>query len=489
MLYSLSMDAKKASTGFPTFNRYAPFTDLQALNDWSAKPLRKSVRVNTLKISVEDFLAYGKKKGWELNSVPWCKEAFFIDRENREEALGRDELHLLGGFYMQESASMLPAELLAAKPGDAILDMSAAPGSKTTEIGAKMQGRGVIIANDIQEKRLWTLKNAIHRSGVINVIVTKKVGQWFAKHMTERFDKVLCDAPCTAQGTVRKDSDALRYCSIESIEKMSRLQYQLLESAIHSAKVGGRIIYSTCTLTPEENEGVILQILERFPDQLEVVDPRTLNIAPEGYWDQAIKDSEIVQKSLNPQSQPQPLIRLWPQTYDTEGFFSAVLRKTAPTKNVEPMDRVHFQEVELPRSRRKEIENMMEDHYGTPFIAPEERIFERGEMLLLSNEDVAHFHLPLQDYSLGIPFGKRLKDGRVLLDHEVATLRGHLATKHVFDVDDAELEKLFGAQDISCPEDLRGHVIIRHEGKAIGIGLAKEGHLKNNLPRAMVKYG
>lgn len=479
---------------FPVFDRYGPFTDLAALNAISAKPLRKSVRVNTLKISVEDFLTYGKEKGWELTPVPWCSEAFFIERENRDEALGRDELHLLGGFYMQESASMLPAELLQAQPGESVLDMSAAPGSKTTEIGAKMQGRGVILANDIQEKRLWTLKSAIHRSGVINVIVTKKVGQWFAKHMTERFDRVLCDAPCTAQGTVRKDSDALRYCSLESIEKMSRLQYQLLESAIHSTKVGGRILYSTCTLTPEENEGVILQMLERFPDQLEVVDPRTLNIAPDGYWDKAIEDSIKVQESLsnpNPNPQPRgvPLLRLWPQTYDTEGFFSAVLRKTAPTKDVEPMDRVPFQEMELPRSRKNEIIHLLEEQYGTGFVFENERIFERGEMLLLSTDDVAHFPLPLQDYSLGIPFGKRLKDGRVLLDHEIAGLRGQMATKNVLSVDDADRDRLFGAQGIECPADLKGHVIILHNGRCIGMGLAKDGQLKNNLPRSIVRFG
>lgn len=492
MLYSLRMDTKKEPIHFPAFDRYGPFTDLKALNEFSGQPLRKSVRVNTLKISVEDFLAYGKKKGWELTPVPWCAEAFFINRENREEALGRDVLHLLGGFYMQESASMLPAELLQAAPGEAILDMSAAPGSKTTEIGAKMQGRGVIVANDIQEKRLWTLKSAIHRSGVINVIVTKKVGQWFAKHMTERFDRVLCDAPCTAQGTVRKDSDALRYCSIESIEKMSRLQYQLLESAIHSTKVGGYIVYSTCTLTPEENEGVVLSMLERFPDQIEVVDPRTLNIAPDGYWDAAINDSIKVQESLRGNFQFSilnfPLLRLWPQTYDTEGFFSAVLRKVSPTKEPEPMDRVKFQEEELPRSRKNEIINMLTEQYGAGFVGEEERIFERGEMLLLSSQDVAHFPMPLQDYSLGIPFGKRLKDGRVLLDHEVATLRGHLATKNVLHVDDAQCDQLLGAQSIECPADLKGHVLIQHESRTIGMGLAKDGRLKNNLPRSMVRF-
>lgn len=475
---------------FDAFNRYSAFTDLQALKGWSAKPLRKSVRVNTLKISVEDFKAYASKKGWKLEQVPWCREAFFIDRENREEALGRDPLHLLGGFYMQESASMLPAELLGAQPGDAILDMSAAPGSKTTEIGAKMNGRGVIVANDIQEKRLWTLKSSIHRSGVINTIVTKKVGQWFAKHMTERFDHVLCDAPCTAQGTVRKDSDALKYCSIESIEKMARLQYQLLESAIHSAKVGGTIVYSTCTLCPEENEGIILQMLERFPGQIEIVDPRTTGITGDStYFDEAIEDSIKVQKSLTPHSSSLPLIRLWPQTYDTEGFFSAIIRKVAPTKNVEPMERVRFQEMELPRSRRNEISNMLEKQFGYGFVTDEERLFERGEMILLASQEVAHFHLPLQDYSLGIPFGKRLKDGRILLDHEIVILRGHHATKQTMELSDAQLEDILDAKDIECPKELADRILLLYKGRCIGLGLAKDGRLKNNLPRWMVRFG
>src|SRR5262249_40092031 len=142
---------------------------------------------------------------------------------DRTVALGRDVLHQTGGFYMQEAASMLPPQLLGIQPGHEVLDMSAAPGSKTTQAAGLQNGHGVIVANDVQEKRLWTLKSALHRLGATNVVVTKKVGQWFARHMTERFDRVICDAPCTAQGTVRKDSDALRYCSIESIEKMSRL--------------------------------------------------------------------------------------------------------------------------------------------------------------------------------------------------------------------------------------------------------------------------
>ncbi len=489
------------------FDRYSAFTDLKALNESSAKPLRKSIRVNTLKITVEDFLKYAKTKGWKLEQVPWCAEGFYIDRENREEALGRDVLHLLGYFYMQEAASMLPAELLGAEGEQMVLDMSAAPGSKTTESGAKMNGRGVIVANDIQEKRLWTLKSAIHRCGVTNVIVTKKVGQWFAKHMTERFDRVQCDAPCTAQGTVRKDSDALRYCSLESIEKMARLQYQLLESAIHSAKVGGRVVYSTCTLTPEENEGVVMQMLARFPDQIEIVDPRTymqdLGLRSkdlgnsESFFDKAIADSIKVQESFrnNSQFSPEPaeglnspFLRLWPQTYDTEGFFCAVLKKIAPTKHVEQMDRVEFQEDELPRSRRYEVMNILEAQFGTGFLTEDDRLFERGDLLVLSTAEVSFFNLPMEDYSIGIPFGKRLKDGRVLLDHEVATLRGHMATKNRVEIGSEDLEKLLQAQSIDCPKELNGHVLLMNEGRCVGLGLAKDGRVKNNLPRWMVRF-
>lgn len=472
------------------FDRYAAFTDLPALLDFSAKPLRKSVRVNTLKSSVDDFKKWAEEKKWMLTPVPWSKEAFFIDREDRSNALGKDLMHLMGHFYMQEAASMLPVELLQPQPEDAVLDMSAAPGSKTTQIADKLAGRGVVLANDVQEKRLWTLKTALHRTGVSNVIVTKKVGQWFAKHMNERFDRVLCDAPCTAEGTARKDSDALRYCSIENTQRMASLQHSLLEAAVHAAKVGGRIVYSTCTLTPEENEGTILDILQKFPAELEVVDPRSLGIAPDGYWDASIADSERVQREhFGMTSGFLPLLRLWPQTYDTEGFFSAVLVKKATTKPKEKMIMVDFQERELSKRRKEQIVATMTDRYGTGFIRDDERLFERGEQILITNDSAAYFQIPVENYALGMPFGKTLKDGRVLVQHEMATLRGQEATRNCMDVDDAVLADLLAAKDVACDPSLDGHVIIRYRGMGIGLGLAKNGKLKNNIPRSIVQFG
>lgn len=490
------------------FDRYASLTDVAVLKEFSARPLRKCLRVNTLKISIEDFRDYAEKKKWQLTPVPWCPEAFFVerqviarsndsgivatdknfnDRPYYGEALGKDILHLTGHFYLQEAASMLPPALLDPQPGEMIFDMSAAPGSKTTQMAARMRGGGVIIANDVQEKRLWTLKSALYRLGITNAIVTKKVGQWFAGHMTERFDRVLCDAPCTAQGTVRKDSDALRYGGLESIAKMARLQTTLLESAVHAAKVGGRIVYSTCTLTPEENEGVVLSILNKFCDQIEVLDPHSLGIAPAGYWDPAIIDSQAVQESLTyAKSDQRPFIRLWPQTYDTEGFFCAVIRKKAPTRAPQALDTVPFQEIELPSGRMRDVAEQLVSAYGTSFLDDSDRLFQRSDQLLLSVRDVATASLTLEDYSLGLPFAKKLPDGRVILHQELITLRGMRATKNIMSLSSAEVEALLQGKDLSCDPVLRGHVILRYGDHAIGHGLAREGKMKNNLPRWMI---
>jgi 16S rRNA (cytosine1407-C5)-methyltransferase len=353
-----------------------------------------------------------------------------------------------------------------------------------------MQGRGVIIASDVQEKRLWTLMTSLYRCGVTNAVVIRKVGQWFAKHMTERFDRVLCDAPCTAQGTSRKDSDALTYCSLENIEKMARLQYQMLESAIHSAKVGGRIVFSTCTLTPEENEGVVRQILNKFCDQLEVVDPRSIAGIGNRESDigRAIDDSDVVQRSLFPKSESRfPFVRLWPQTYDTEGFFCAVLRKTARTKDPEPMDWVPFFEEDVPSGRTKDIGRILSEQFGTPFIRDGECLYQRKEQLLITTDAVAKFGLPVLDFGVGLPFAKRLTDGRIRVSHEMATLRGTEATQNTLTVSDEERKQLLTGQDIACDPVLYGDQLLMAEGLCIGRGLAKEGKLKNNLPREMIR--
>lgn len=474
------------------FDRYGEYTNVAALLEASAKPLRRSLRVNTLKCSVEDMLAWGKAKNWLLVPVPWCPEGFFVDRADRDEALGKDFMHLMGGFYLQEAASMLPVALLDPKPGERILDMSAAPGSKTTQIGARMQGRGVLVANDVQEKRIWSLLTNLQRCGVTNACVTRKVGQWFAGHMTEVFDRVLCDAPCTAQGIMRKDSDALNFCSMDNIGKMARLQRELLESAVHACKVGGRIVYSTCTLTPEENEDVVLSVLNKFSDQLSILHPA--EILPYAFT-HPLDDSARVQASIG-RTKPEPMIRLWPQTFDTEGFFSVVIEKRAPTragqtkKVLEP-----HRWTLLPASRRKNVAGRLEDWFGTSFLHEGDLLYEMKEQLFLLPEEYVRFFLPINPYSGGIPFGKSTTHGLTRLSHEMATLRGAEATKQVLRVSEEEMNSVL--MGVNIPVSPRGFddgdVLFSVEALAIdrdivfGRGMLKNGTILNRLPRDIVR--
>lgn len=143
------------------------------------------------------------------------------------------------------------------------------------------------------------------------------------------------------------------------------------------------------------------------------------------------------------------------------------------------------------RKNLKDYLDQIEDRFGTKFFDVEQdALFERGgESLVIANREVESFGLAVEDYALGIPFGKKLKDGRVLIDHELATLRGQLATKNVWEVDDVSIELLLDAKDCDCPADLHGHTVLTYHGFGIGQGLAKEGRMKNNLPRWMVRFG
>ncbi len=507
--------SKRSSNFFKAFERYGVFTDVKKLIESSAKPLRKSKRVNTLKCCIEEFKHWAKAKKWAIEPVPWCPEGFFVDRENREEAIGKDLLHILGYTYMQEAASMLPVVLLDPQPGETVLDMSAAPGSKATQIAAALTKQnpnpnpnpnpipaGILVANDVQEKRIWALLSNLQRCGAVNVMVTRKVGQWFAGNMTEYFDRVLCDAPCTAQGTVRKDSDALMYCSMENTGKMARLQRELLESAIHATKVGGRIVYSTCTLTPEENEGVVLSILNKYCDQLKVVDPRGEDLGLRT-WDKGktIEDSMRVQEylqkyALSPNSKVlSPFLRLWPQTFDTEGFFAAVLEKRAPTRDRGTKKNEPHRFECLPPARAREVSSRLEEWYGAEFLREGEALMATSEQLYVFPREFQRFRIPLSPSFVGLPFGKTTTHGLVRFSHEMATLRGHEATRQILTLSEDDLRRALQGKDLAS--DLRqledGDVLLGIKDEAfdrpiiVGRGLLKEGKILNRLPREIVR--
>ncbi len=180
--------------------RYSALTDWKAFKEYSLSFLRRSIRVNTVLVSVAKAKKSIEAKGWVLEKIPWCKEGFWISHPERRDVGNLLEYHL-GWIYVQEAASMIPPLVLKPKPGDFVLDMCAAPGSKTTQIAAMMKNEGIIIANDYKGQRLQSLGINLQRSGLTNVMVTLMHGKRFHGF---QFDKILVDAPCSGTGTIRK---------------------------------------------------------------------------------------------------------------------------------------------------------------------------------------------------------------------------------------------------------------------------------------------
>ena len=221
------------------------------------RPLRRSIRVNTLKISVADFLSLVAPYGWQLTPVPWCEEGFWIERDGDDALpLGSTAEHLSGLFYIQEASSMLPvAALFADNPQpERVMDVAAAPGSKTTQIAARMGNAGGILANEFSASRVKVLHANISRCGISNVALTHFDGRVFGAALPEAFDAILLDAPCSGEGVVRKDADALKNWSPESNLDIAATQRELIDSAFHALRPGGTLVYSTCTLNREENQ-------------------------------------------------------------------------------------------------------------------------------------------------------------------------------------------------------------------------------------------
>ena len=285
--------------------RYKNLTDIDIFLETSLKPLRKTLRVNTIKTSVSEI-----KKRMKLEPIPWCDTGFFTQGY----AIGNTLEHYLGYIYLQGAASMIPPVVLDPKKNEMILDMCASPGSKTSQIAAMMENTGLIIANDNAMERLKPLTLNMQRCGVTNTVFTRMEGRWF-KDM--EFDRILVDAPCSGIGTIRKSFETIEMWNPNFSRKMCGIQKQLLSTAVPMLKTGGVLVYSTCTLEPEEDESVVDTILQRHPElKLEKI---SLDIK----HSPAIEEFEGKTYS----SEVKKCLRIWPQDNDTEGFFVAKFTK------------------------------------------------------------------------------------------------------------------------------------------------------------------
>ncbi|TAL64212.1 MAG: RsmB/NOP family class I SAM-dependent RNA methyltransferase [Bacteroidetes bacterium] len=227
-------------------------------------------RTNTIKISTKDLQLELEKEHIVTEQIPWYKDAFILSHQPKD-ILMNTQWYKNGFIYIQSLSSMIPALILHPQPEDIICDIAAAPGSKTTQMAALMDNRGKIIANDKSHVRRYKLEANLKMQGITNTSITKLAGQTLWHHYPEYFDKTLVDVPCSMEGRINcLDSRTFEQWSVKKIKSLVQIQRFLLRSGISATKPGGTIVYSTCTLAPEENEGIINWILEKEKDAIKV---------------------------------------------------------------------------------------------------------------------------------------------------------------------------------------------------------------------------
>lgn len=289
------------------------------------------LRVNTLKISVEEFL---KISPFQLKPIPWIENGFYYEEDEKP---AKHPYYFAGLYYLQEPSAMTPANLLPVTPGDKVLDMCAAPGGKSTELGAKLQGEGLLITNDISNSRAKALLKNVELFGLSNAFVVNEDPKKLVNLYPEFFDKILVDAPCSGEGMFRKDNKLIKAWEKNGPSFYSQIQREIILYAADMLKPGGMLMYSTCTFSKLEDEGTVEYLLENRKEMklVHASDYEGFSHGFEGY-DNAL--------------------RIWPHKMEGEGHFMALFEKSSEGSTTYYKD-IPEEKTRLPQ----ELEDFLED--------------------------------------------------------------------------------------------------------------------------------
>jgi NOL1/NOP2/sun family putative RNA methylase len=296
----------------PTFSRYRNIIPnyegfLRALE----QPPPVAIRVNTLKIGPGPFQELMRQQGYDVEPVEGLEEAFIL---HGAEAPGATLEYFLGHYQVQGLTSMLPARILDPRPGEIILDLCAAPGGKTTHLAQLMEDRGLVVANDFKYQRTHVLRSHLDRLGILSVLVSCYYGQAFP--LRRKFDRVLLDPPCSAEGTYRAGQQPTLNGNPRAARHLVRVQKELLQRALAVLRPGGTLVYSTCTYDPEENEAVVNGALQEGKAELLPISlpfPHSKGLTS---WNGESYQPDMVKA-----------VRYYPHQVNSWGFFIAQLRK------------------------------------------------------------------------------------------------------------------------------------------------------------------
>lgn len=447
--------------------RYRPLVaDWPAFDACLRRPLPLTLWANPLRASAGEVRSWLEAEGLVPEPLPWRSGAFRI-AAGEAPAPGSLLATVAGLVHVQEEVSLLPVTLLDPRPGERVIDLCAAPGSKAAQIGAAMAGRGTLVANDADWRRQASLGRNLERLGVRNAVLTVYDAANFPE-AGARFDRVLADVPCSCEGTSRKNPEVFTWGDASDRPDRVRVQRAILRKAVRLCRPGGRIVYSTCTYAPEENEAVVDSVLrEARPGELRVAEARVAEFASEPGltgW-----EGEAFGRALT------GAMRVWPHANDTGGFFVAVLEKGGGAEaGVPELLAVEGVEAEPWLAPVRERFGFRSDLFGEHVLVP------RGRgVLALVPDDLAPPARP-EAKSMGLSF--LYSDMRnPKLTTGAAMAFGREATRNLVELEEAELRAYLARRDQQVPEGRvvegsgPGYVLVRHRGVCFGVGWLRPG--------------
>lgn len=421
----------------------------------------QGLRVNSLKIGVDEFKRISP---FSIESIPWSENGFYYSSDERP---GRHPYHEAGLYYIQEPSAMAVGELVDPKPGEKVLDLCASPGGKTTHMASKMEQRGLLVSNEINATRARVLAQNVKRMGIRNAVVTNEPPDRLASKFEGFFDRILVDAPCSGEGMFRKNPQACDEWSLQRVEMCAQRQLEIFGHAEKMLKAGGRLVYSTCTFSPEEDEGTVNEFL-KANTSFEVEQAQFFKGFDCGRPEWAGSNNVELAKT----------VRLWPHHVRGEGHYVAVLSKGGHDARKEHKHVATLKDKVVLRDYFR----FLEEHVVSP-IDGEYVMF--AEQLYMVDQDMVNLD-GLRVICPGWHLGA-LKKGRFEPDHAMAMALGK---------DDVNFSVNFGSNSDEISEYLtgetlkfegaaRGWHLVLVDGYSTGWGKAVDGLLKNHYPKEL----
>jgi 16S rRNA (cytosine1407-C5)-methyltransferase len=467
------------------YRRLLDPNSLAALHEAVQRPVPSAIRVNNLHIEEPDARAiWPDRYGWTIDRVPFCPIGWQIT--GQEHRLSDTIEYDNGDYYIQDAASLLPPELFSRDvERPLILDLAAAPGGKTAHIAARFEDHGLILANDSSNSRLTALRANLQTQGIMGAMITNFPGEQIGRWFPELFDKALLDAPCSGDTLRESTGSKKRFVSDRERAQLCQRQSALLQSAFFALRPGGEIVYSTCTLAPEEDEGVIDELLHVYPNAARISAVEHIQLNTPGL---AADGDTVFHGDLR------HAFRLWPHLYRTSGFFAARIQKTESVELTEDEPPMRgWNKPRLSAKERSAFADSLRSIYGFDL----DRLIEAQELTLWQHEKsiyavpeqlLAHFEA-LPHMAAGFLIGQEVGD-RIAPSHELVARFYSEFSGSRFTIDANQSRQwmqgndLHGLSEIASPT---GTVLLLQDelGRFLGRGKLLPDRIRNLRPKRL----